>query len=373
MELACDENIEAAADIIGESRRPYIYCGGGVVIGNAAKEVVALSEKIDAPVGCSMMGLSAISSDHKNALGMQGMHGTFAASRAMAEADVIIALGVRFSDRATGNKKKFASGARIIHIDIEPAELGKNIPAYLGIIADVKDAVARLLDAVKEKKNDEWRAKVVPEKLFAEVRAKYNDAGVSIHALKPSSSFSGSEKETDEQIEYWFKAAKALGADTLTMEVPNPNNFAAAEKRMKRLAAFCDKYDLNIAFHNHTQINATTYDGPLLGWSKRFFINFDIAHYVAANDDDPLEFVKKYHDRIYSIHIKDRCRKGPRRAKTVPLGEGDTPLKELFALLQKENWLYHCDIEMEHIIPVGSDAVEEVLKCRRYCRSIIAS
>lgn len=160
MELACDENIEAAADIISESRRPYIYCGGGVIIGDAAKEVVALSEKIDAPVGCSMMGLSAISRDHKNALGMQGMHGTFAASRAMAEADVIIALGVRFSDRATGNKKKFASGARIIHIDIEPAELGKNIPAYLGIIADVKDAVIRLTKAVAEKKNDEWRAKV---------------------------------------------------------------------------------------------------------------------------------------------------------------------------------------------------------------------
>ncbi len=160
LELAADENIEAAADIIGEARRPYIYCGGGVVIGDAAKEVVELSEKIDAPVGCSMMGLSAISRDHKNSLGMQGMHGTFAASRAMAEADVIIALGVRFSDRATGNKKKFASGARIIHIDIEPAELGKNIPAYLGIIADVKDATARLVEAVKEKKNDEWRAKV---------------------------------------------------------------------------------------------------------------------------------------------------------------------------------------------------------------------
>lgn len=160
MELAADENIQAAAEIIGEARRPYIYCGGGVVIGDAAKEVVALSEKIDAPVGCSMMGLSAISREHKNSLGMQGMHGTFAASRAMAEADVIIALGVRFSDRATGNKKKFASGARIIHIDIEPAELGKNIPAYLGIIADVKDATARLLDAVKEKKNTEWRAKV---------------------------------------------------------------------------------------------------------------------------------------------------------------------------------------------------------------------
>ncbi len=159
-EPASEENIRAAVEIIGEARRPYIYCGGGVVISEAAEEVIALSEKIDAPIGCSMMGLSAISSDHKNALGMQGMHGTFAASRAMAEADVIIALGVRFSDRATGNKKKFAHSARIIHIDIEPAELGKNIPAYLGIIADVKSTVKRITDAVDEKKHNDWRAKV---------------------------------------------------------------------------------------------------------------------------------------------------------------------------------------------------------------------
>ena len=159
-EDASDENIEAAVEIISEARRPYIYCGGGVIISDAAKEVIELSEKIDAPVGCSMMGLSAIPSDHKNALGMQGMHGTFAASRAMAEADVIIALGVRFSDRATGNKKKFAHSARIIHIDIEPAELGKNIPAYLGIIADVKKTLQTINSKAAEKKHDEWRAKV---------------------------------------------------------------------------------------------------------------------------------------------------------------------------------------------------------------------
>ncbi len=159
-EDASDENIEAAVEIIGEARRPYIYCGGGVIISDAAREVVELSEKIDAPVGCSMMGLSAIPSDHPNALGMQGMHGTFAASRAMAEADVIIALGVRFSDRATGNKKKFAHSARIIHIDIEPAELGKNIPAYLGIIADIKKTLQTLNIKVSEKKHTEWRTKV---------------------------------------------------------------------------------------------------------------------------------------------------------------------------------------------------------------------
>jgi len=160
LELAAEENIKAAAEIISEARRPYIYCGGGVVAADASEEVVLLSEKIDAPVGCSMMGLSAIPRGHKNSLGMQGMHGTFAASRAMAEADVIIALGVRFSDRATGNKKKFASGARIIHIDIEAAEIGKNIPVHLGIIADVKDAVKRILDILPGRKHEEWQSKV---------------------------------------------------------------------------------------------------------------------------------------------------------------------------------------------------------------------
>lgn len=160
LELASEANIRKAAEIIAEAKRPYIYCGGGVIRADASAELLALSEKIDAPIGCSMMGLSAVPSDHPNALGMQGMHGTFAASRAMAEADVILAMGVRFSDRATGNKKKFANYAKIIHIDIEPAEIGKNIPATLGIIADIKDATARLTAAVAEKKHPEWHAKI---------------------------------------------------------------------------------------------------------------------------------------------------------------------------------------------------------------------
>ncbi len=191
MEQASEENIKAAAEIIGEARRPYIYCGGGVVIGNAAEEVMALSEKIDAPIGCSMMGLSAVPSTHENALGMQGMHGTFAASRAMAEADVIIALGVRFSDRATGNKKKFASSARIIHIDIEPAELGKNIPAYLGIIADVKSSVKRLTEAVAEKKHNEWKSKV------EEFKARSQNENFNPSDMRPFQIIDCVEKYTD--------------------------------------------------------------------------------------------------------------------------------------------------------------------------------
>ena len=215
-----------------------------------------------------------------------------------------------------------------------------------------------------------WRAKVEPEKLFADVRALYADHGVDIHILKPECNLDGRDAQTDEEIEYWFKAAKALGATAMTRELPNLKNPAAVEKGLRRLAKFCDRYDIDIAFHNHTQLNATTYDGPLFDWSERFKINFDIAHYVAANEDDPLDFIRKYHDRLASIHVKDRTTKA-HKARTTPFGEGDTPLKEMFALLQKENWIVPCDIEMEYIIPVGSDAVGEVCRARRYCRSVI--
>ena len=215
-----------------------------------------------------------------------------------------------------------------------------------------------------------WRATVEPEKLFADVRALYADHGVGIHILKPECNLDGRDAQTDGEIEYWFKAAKALGAKAMTRELPNVAKLKDAEKGLRRIAKFCDRYDIDLSFHNHTQLNATTYDSPLLGISDHFKINFDIAHYVAANEDDPLAFIRKYHDRLGSIHVKDRTTKA-HKARTTPFGEGDTPLREMFALLQKENWIVPCDIEMEYIIPVGSDAVQEVCRARRYCRSVI--
>lgn len=123
-----------------------------------------------------------------------------------------------------------------------------------------------------------------------------------------------------------------------------------------------------MAFHNHLQINATTYDGPLLGWDPNFMINFDIGHYVASNDDDPLAFVKKYRDRIASIHVKDRTTKAHGQ-KNLPFGQGDTPLAGLLALLKRERIDVPCDIELEYAIPTGSDAVKEVGVCNDYCRA----
>lgn len=157
---ASDEKLEAAAELIKNAEKPFIYCGGGIIAGNASEEVIALAEKIDAPIGCSMMGISAVPSDHPKFLGMQGMHGHYASSMAENEADLIIAAGARFSDRSTGNKEKFAKNAKIIHIDIDKAEINKNIPAYLGIAGDVKDILSRLA-AMAEKKNlPEWSERV---------------------------------------------------------------------------------------------------------------------------------------------------------------------------------------------------------------------
>ncbi len=157
---ASDNKLMLAAELINSAKKPYIYCGGGTISGDASAELIALAEKIDSPIGCSMMGLSAVPDNHPKFLGMKGMHGHYASSMSENEADLIIAAGVRFSDRATGNKEKFAKNAKIIHIDIDKAELDKNIPAYLGIVGDIKDSLARLCDMVEQKKLPEWSERI---------------------------------------------------------------------------------------------------------------------------------------------------------------------------------------------------------------------
>lgn len=209
----------------------------------------------------------------------------------------------------------------------------------------------------------------VDMKRFEEVRAKYAAAGVSVHIVKFGDI--GSRSLSDAEMDYRFKATRAMGAGTITREIPNPKDIPGWwEKEGKRLAAFADKWGVNIAFHNHTQINATTYDGPLLGYSKRFMINYDIGHFTAANDTDPLDMVRKYHDRIVSIHIKDRTTRAHGQ-KNLPFGSGDTPLAGLFALMVKEGWKFPCDIELEYKIPAGSNAVREVDVSREYCKAKI--
>lgn len=155
-----DEELMEAAKMIAASKRPFIYSGGGIVSADASKELLSFADRIDAPIGTSMMGLSAVAHDYPSFLGMTGMHGRFAASKAMAGADLIIAVGTRFSDRATGNKDEFAKKAQVLHIDIDPAEIGKNIPAQKSLIGNIKDILARLCALLSPQTHEEWKAQV---------------------------------------------------------------------------------------------------------------------------------------------------------------------------------------------------------------------
>lgn len=249
--------------------------------------------------------------------------------------------------------------------------LGSNLSTIELMSNDLEiDVGAPLRRKTKEEKAAyaKWQQNV-DMKRFEEVRAKYAAAGVSVHIVKFGDI--GSRGLSDAEMDYRFKATRAMGAGAITREIPNPKDIPGWwEKEGKRLAAFAEKWGVNVAFHNHLQINATTYDGPLLGYSKRFMINYDIGHFTAANDTDPLDMVRKYHDRIVSIHIKDRCTKA-RGQKNLPFGQGDTPLTGLFALMVKEGWKFPCDIELEYKIPAGSNAVREVDASREYCKSKI--
>ncbi|MBQ2825218.1 MAG: biosynthetic-type acetolactate synthase large subunit [Clostridia bacterium] len=157
---AKDIRTKEAAEYINKASRPYIYFGGGVITANAQDEMLSLADRIDAPIGCSLMGLSGIPTDHPRFLGMQGMHGHFASSMAMHNADLIISLGVRFNDRVTGNREKFAKGAKIIHIDVDGSELSKTVNAICGLRGDVKLTLEKLLPLVKESKKSQWQEKI---------------------------------------------------------------------------------------------------------------------------------------------------------------------------------------------------------------------
>ncbi len=147
-------DLTEAINAINNAKRPYIYAGGGVL--DASDLLIELSEKIDAPVGLSMMGLSAMPSDNKRNLGMFGMHGKYTSIMAKSECDLIIALGVRFSDRATGDVNKYAQNRTVIHVDIDASEFGKNIKSHIDICSDAKTVLTELVKSVDKRSNPQW-------------------------------------------------------------------------------------------------------------------------------------------------------------------------------------------------------------------------
>ncbi len=152
--------IKRAAKAISEAHRPVIYVGGGAKIGGASEEVRALAEAILAPVTMTLMGMGVLPAEHPLSLGMLGMHGTRYANYAVTESDLIIAIGARFDDRVTGKIASFAPNAKIIHIDIDPAEIGKNVRVDIPIVGDVKRVLQKLMPMLKQTRTKEWMEKV---------------------------------------------------------------------------------------------------------------------------------------------------------------------------------------------------------------------
>ena len=157
-----EQQVKKAASLILKSEKPIFYVGGGIIISNATEELRALAECIMAPVTTTLMGMGAFPSAHPLSVGMLGMHGTRYANYAVQESDLIIAVGVRFDDRVTGKISAFAPNAKIIHIDIDPAEIGKNVRVDVPIVGDAKNILKSMLKFVKQEqmKTEAWNKKI---------------------------------------------------------------------------------------------------------------------------------------------------------------------------------------------------------------------
>jgi acetolactate synthase-1/2/3 large subunit len=178
---ANDIQIAEAAAMIAASSKPFIIAGGGVIASGASQALIDFAERIDSPIAMTMMAQGAIPSTHPASTGMIGMHGSKASNTAICEADLLVAIGTRFSDRVIGNPALFAKGSQILHIDIDPSEIGKNIRAYHSLMGDVGDMLSRLNGLVPAAKHPAWRASI--DALKVRVSATRENRGMEPRAI----------------------------------------------------------------------------------------------------------------------------------------------------------------------------------------------
>ncbi|MDO9340331.1 MAG: TIM barrel protein [Bacteroidales bacterium] len=204
-----------------------------------------------------------------------------------------------------------------------------------------------------------WRLSL-PMERYADMRKKFNDAGINVHIAKfaPSS-------WSDEEIDYAYTAAKVLGSYGITDEY--------SEAAIQRLGKFAEKHNSLAMYHTHGQPAEPGFSfDKIFSYSPANMINLDAGHYFGATGLHPNAIIEKYHNKIRSIHIKDKT--GPKHATpniSVPFGQGETPVADILLLIKKERWPINVDYEMEYRIPEGSDAAKEVTKGIEYMRNIL--
>ncbi|MFM1878894.1 MAG: hypothetical protein RLZZ241_1760 [Bacteroidota bacterium] len=203
----------------------------------------------------------------------------------------------------------------------------------------------------------QWRAACSMEP-FEQVRKMYADAGVKIYAFKPSAF---GKNNSDAEIDWGFRAAKALGASHVTLEHPSD------DAHTLKLGQMASKHGIYVGYHGHLQQTPTLWD-TALEQSEFNALNLDLGHYVAAGNTAPLEIIRQKSDRIRSMHMKDRQNLEHGQANVV-WGSGDTPLGDALRLMRDQKYAFPGTIELEYDIPEGSDAITEVKKCIAFCQN----
>jgi len=245
-------------------------------------------------------------------------------------------------------------GLSAVELRTQPVE------AFLGVPANLigrKASVTAGSAAVNAEQLWNWRKSVSMDRV-TEFRKKYEAAGVLIEIVKVDGIF----KMTDDELDYAFALAKALGGRAISTEISNK------DADLKRAGQFADKHQLMVGYHGH----ASTKPGH---WEKAFSLakhngaNVDLGHFVAGNNVSPAAFIKEHHERITHVHVKDRKKNnGP----NTPFGEGDTPIAEVLRLIRDNKWNIQATIEFEYKIPSGSDRMTEIARAIRYCRDALA-
>ena len=227
------------------------------------------------------------------------------------------------------------------------------------------DAVEEFVGRPKDRRQvAAWRAAVSMDK-FKEVGQIFHKAGIQIYAFKPDALGS---HNTDEEIIYAMNAARAMGSKVVTVELPED------PKQSARLGKLGEAHNMYIGYHAHTQATDTAWD-TALSQSRYNTMNLDCGHYIASghgnNAASLLALIQKRHDRITSLHIKDRKTKAD-GGQNMPWGQGDTPIKEILNLIRAKKYKFPATIELEYDIPSGSNAVLEVKKCLEYAKKALS-
>ncbi len=232
-------------------------------------------------------------------------------------------------------------------------------PRSMGQMTEEQRAeMKKAAEAIREEQK-KWRLSL-PMERYVDMRKKFNKAGIEVYIAKFAPS-----AWSDEEIDYAYRAAKALGSIGITDELTEAN--------CQRLGKFAEKHKSLAMFHTHGQVADPGFSfDKYLGFSPANMLNLDAGHYYGATGLHPNDVIIKYHDRMRSIHIKDKT--GPKHATpnaNMQFGQGETPIADVLLLLKKEKWPIRVDVELEYRIPEGSDAAKEVKKCIDYMRNIL--